>query len=170
VNEAARREAVRQLHGRQCGYCSVRESEAGTELEIDHFQPRSAGGTDDLENLVYCCTRCNRRKGDFWPDGDPSTSTWRLLHPRRDDLTLHLREEADGLIIALTETGAFHLQRLGLNRPPLVALRLSRQEVAGLRDGLASARAAQARLQDRITMLEDTVIAVLEYVARLLGR
>jgi HNH endonuclease len=39
----------------------------GSELEIDHFQPKSAGGGDELENLIYCCTPCNRHKAMFWP-------------------------------------------------------------------------------------------------------
>ena len=69
----ARRVAVRAAYDGRCGYCTVHESEAGTELEIDYFQPRSAGGSDHPDNLVYCCTACNRLKGDFWPaDRHPS--------------------------------------------------------------------------------------------------
>jgi 5-methylcytosine-specific restriction endonuclease McrA len=83
MNEDERRQAVRRLYEYRCGYCGVHEHEAGTELEIDHFQPRSAGGTDDLDNLVYCCTTCNRLKGDFWPTDDFVTLTRRLLHPHR---------------------------------------------------------------------------------------
>ncbi|WP_436621099.1 HNH endonuclease [Sorangium sp. So ce136] len=39
----------------------------GGELEIDHFHPLAAGGSDDVENLVYACTACNRFKGDYAP-------------------------------------------------------------------------------------------------------
>lgn len=105
----------------RCGYCGVQEENVGSELEIDHFQPRSAGGGDEFENLVYCCTACNRHKGWLWVV-DPATPT-RLLHPLRDDLALHLREEEDGQLTALTATGAFHIARLQLNRPPRVAAR-----------------------------------------------
>ncbi|QDP58788.1 MAG: putative HNH endonuclease [Prokaryotic dsDNA virus sp.] len=31
--------------------------------EIDHLQPVSAGGGNDLDNLVLSCIPCNRRKG-----------------------------------------------------------------------------------------------------------
>src|SRR3712207_7162550 len=48
----------RRLYQERCGYCGVREVEAGSELELDHFQPRAAGGSDDLDNLVYCCPTC----------------------------------------------------------------------------------------------------------------
>jgi 5-methylcytosine-specific restriction endonuclease McrA len=117
VNEATRRGAVRQEYEGRCDYCGVHETEAGTELEIDHFKPRTAGGGDDLANLVYCCTACNRHKGNFWPKAAAATATRRLLHPHIDDLRQHLSENSDGLIVALTETGAFHLERLALNRP-----------------------------------------------------
>jgi hypothetical protein len=29
---------------------------------VDHKIPRCKGGTDDLENLVVCCEKCNQRK------------------------------------------------------------------------------------------------------------
>jgi 5-methylcytosine-specific restriction endonuclease McrA len=131
MTEEARRAAVRAAYDGRCGYCTVHEAEAGTELEIDHFQPRSAAGSDHPDNLIYCCTACNRLKGDFWPQTDPLTTTRRLLHPRRDDLTEHLRAEADGRIVALTVTGGFHLDRLRLNRPPLIALRRPCQGIGG---------------------------------------
>ena len=40
-----------------CAYCG----EAAN--EVDHIQPRVLGGTDDLDNLVACCRRCNSSKG-----------------------------------------------------------------------------------------------------------
>ncbi len=168
MTEEARRAAVRTAYDGRCGYCAVHESEAGAELEIDHFQPRSAGGGDDLDNLIYCCTACNRLKGDFWPQTDPLTTTRRLLHPRRDDLMEHLRAEANGRIVALTATGAFHLDRLRLNRPPLIALRLSRQEITRLRAALAVAQAEHAQLRERIAGLERDLQDVLAQIARLL--
>jgi 5-methylcytosine-specific restriction endonuclease McrA len=43
-------------------------------LEIDHFHPVAAGGSDDDENLVYACTACNRFKGEYMPaPGAPET-------------------------------------------------------------------------------------------------
>jgi 5-methylcytosine-specific restriction endonuclease McrA len=59
MTEEARRAAIRAVYDGRCGYCTVHESEAGTELEIDHFQPRSLGGSDDVDNLIYCRTACN---------------------------------------------------------------------------------------------------------------
>lgn len=168
MTEQQRRTEVRQRYDARCGYCSVREAEAGSELEIDHFKPRTAGGGDDADNLVYCCPTCNRLKGDYWPGTDSLTITRRLLHPARDDLGLHLREDADGRVIALTDTGAFHVSRLRLNRPPLLALRQARRDVVLLRESLEAAQAQQARLRERIATLELNVQNVLTQLARLL--
>jgi hypothetical protein len=168
MTEETRRAAVRAAYDGRCGYCTVHEAEAGTELEIDHFQPRSVGGSDDLDNLVYCCTTCNRLKGDFWPATDPLTTIRRLLHPKRDNLTEHLHEELDGHIVALTTTGAFHLSRLRLNRPPLLALRRARRDVAQLRQVLVDAQAEQAQLRERMATLESALQDVLAQIARLM--
>jgi hypothetical protein len=164
------RAAVHRAYAGRCGYCGVHEDEAGAELEIDHFQPRSAGGTDEPANLVSSCTTCNRLKGDFWPAAGPTTAIRRLLHPQRDDLSLHLREEADGRLVALTETGGFHLTRLRLNRPQLVALRRARADVARLRARLAAYDAERAALLERIAGLERDLEQVLAHIAALLER
>jgi len=42
--------------------------------------------------------------------------------------------------MALTETGAFHIERVRLNRPPLVALHRACQETAQLHRQLAAHR------------------------------
>lgn len=168
--EKITREAVRRAYGYRCGYCGVHDEEVGSELEIDHFQPRSAGGGDDPDNLVYCCPTCNRLKGDFWATDDPVATQRRLLHPKRNDLSVHLHEKVNGLLTAMTEIGVFHIERLRLNRPPLVALRRARQEAAQLHRELTAAREGQAQLQEQITSLERKLEDVLKQLSRLLGR
>jgi hypothetical protein len=169
MDHQKRRETVRRAYDFRCGYCGVREEEVGSELEIDHFQPRACGGSDELDNLVYCCPACNRIKGDFWPLPDPATTPHRLLHPRHDKLTLHLEEGPDGRLIALTETGAFHIERLRLNRPPLVALRQARQATAQMRLDLMAARRERTQLRERIATLESELVEVLAQIAQFLG-
>ncbi len=167
--EQQRREAVRRAYDYRCGYCGVHEEEAGAELAADHFHPRSAGGSDDLDNLMYCCPTCNRLKGDFWPQENPFTTPYRLLHPQRDDLVVHVREEENGQLVALTETGAFHTARLRLNRPPLVALRRARSERVRLHRDLTMAQEEQERLRQRITGLEKELGEILGVLGRLLS-
>ena len=94
---------------------------------IDHrsFLPQTKGGTDILENLLYCCYRCNQYKADYWPTQPSEPHLW---HPQHEPIERHLLLLADGTLRPITtEVGAFTLQRLRLNRPPLVALRLRKQ-------------------------------------------
>lgn len=118
------REAIRLAYDFRCGYCGTHENEVGSELEIDHFHPLAADGSDEQGNLVYCCPACNRNKSDYWPEDEAR----RLLHPQQNDWTLHFQQAEDGQLMALTERGALHLRRLRLNRPQLVASRLMRQQ------------------------------------------
>lgn len=161
------RETIRRAYNYSCGYCGVREEEAASELEIDHFQPRSEGGGKDVANLVYCCTTCNRLKGNFWPVGESPTHR-RLLHPKLDDLTSHVREEADGRLTALTETGAFHLDRLRLNRTPLMALRRARLENAQTQQELTDLQTEQNQLREQLAARDEEINEILEQLARLL--
>jgi hypothetical protein len=116
------RQVVRQQYNFACGYCGVNEIDAGSELEIDHFQPISRGGSDDLENLIYACSACNRNKATYWPSPDVPTHL-SLLHPLLDNLDVHIKLLPDGHLAGLTPRGWFHLEWLHLNRPQLVALR-----------------------------------------------
>ena len=43
-----------------CGYCGA----TGVELEIDHIKPVSKGGTNEQNNLITACKKCNRDKSD----------------------------------------------------------------------------------------------------------
>jgi hypothetical protein len=111
---------VRQRAKFRCEYCETNETDAGGQLTIDHFQPSSRGGDDDLDNLVYCCFRCNLFKGDYWPD-EPSKSN--LFDPRRDKSEDHFWLSDTGEIFGLTDRGRQTIERLRLNRPPLVLRR-----------------------------------------------
>ena len=116
---ATTKAVVRSRYVMRCGYCGVTETQTGATLTFDHFQPRDAGGTDDAGNLVYACHACNEYKGAYWSvDADT-----RLLHPLDDDLTLHLHEDSDGKLIGDTPLGTVYIERLRLNRAPLVAHR-----------------------------------------------
>lgn len=75
------REQVRRRAHQACEFCGVSETDVGGQLTVDHFQPRSQGGTDSLDNLLYCCGPCNQYKLDYWPTG-PTCGT-RVTNPRR---------------------------------------------------------------------------------------
>jgi HNH endonuclease len=140
------RETLRQRFQFRCGYCGVSESDAGSELTVDHFQPGSQCGLHEPENWVYCCHACNEFKGDFWQPNSPR----RILHPFRDDIAAHVIDQEDGTLKGLSEKGAFHIERLHLNRPQLVSYRRERRL-------LEIARQTQASLLERLRHLEEQV-------------
>lgn len=49
-----------------CQYCEIKlDSETAT---VDHVLPRCRGGKHEWQNVVTCCLRCNRKKGDKTPN------------------------------------------------------------------------------------------------------
>ena len=165
--DQATRAVVRHAYNYCCGYCGISEAEVGSELEIDHFQPRSAGGGEELDNLVYCCTACNRHKSDFWQPDSPH----RLLHPQLDNVLEQLMATPSGALVALTETGQFHLDRLRLNRPQLTVWRQRQQENQQLRAELQAAlstlQTQQGLIQEHKAMTERILEKILAYLSRL---
>ena len=141
-------EELRARFAFACGYCQTREVDVGSLLTVDHFEPQSRGGADSSENWVYCCFACNSFKGAFW--GENQTG---LLHPLRDDWRLHWREE-NGVLQALTERGRHHIERLHLNRPPLVAQRREKAAIEELQNRLQRAIERYEAAEDRIRRAE----------------
>ncbi len=148
--------ALRQIFEFRCGYCRVSEIDVGSELTIDHFVPRASGGSDEIENWVYCCHRCNEFKGNFWAPDSPQ----RILHPVRDRIADHIREREDSVLLGISDTGAFHIEKLRLNRAPLLA---NRRE----RNLLVLEREAQTVLLQRLEELDEEIQGLLDKLQRL---
>ena len=91
------KQVVRQRASFACEYCGVSEQSAGGELTIDHFRPQSKGGGDELENLVYCCSRCNLYKSDFWVEPPNQPQLWNL---RNEPAENHFWQADDGHLFA----------------------------------------------------------------------
>lgn len=142
------RRIVRERAGFACEYCGVAETEVGSELTIDHYRPPGHGGSDLPDNLVYACHRCNEHKADYWPRQPGDLPLW---NPRQDVREEHFILLMEGTLLALTPIGAWTIQRLRLNRAPLVQNRLMRQ--AGI------ARDRQLRqYQDALRLLSELLI------------
>lgn len=122
---AALREQVRHRAKFACEFCGITEIDAGGTLTIDHFQPRSKGGPDDLNNLIYACIICNQYKQDYWPKEATSPM---LLNPRKTSTSQHLVEQEDGQLTGLTRIGEFTIKRLRLNRCQLFTARQRRNQ------------------------------------------
>ena len=119
------REQVRRRADCACEFCGISEIDVGGLLTIDHFHPRSKGGAETLENLIYACIHCNQYKQNYWPRDDIAPRLW---NPRESFASLHFIESEDGRLIALTIVGEFTMRRLRLNREQLVHYRLRRRE------------------------------------------
>jgi 5-methylcytosine-specific restriction endonuclease McrA len=72
-----------QRQGPTCAYCRVRLTEPGldgatepTTRTLDHFIPKSRGGSSLLDNIVLACDRCNGAKGDKLPLEFIASKVW----------------------------------------------------------------------------------------------
>jgi 5-methylcytosine-specific restriction endonuclease McrA len=80
------RERILKRDNNECAYCG------GEANSVDHVIPYAHGGTDNADNLVAACLRCNRAKSDrmdgFWKA--PATSPTPLPPPSpRSTVTTH---------------------------------------------------------------------------------
>lgn len=159
------RNNVRQQYNFVCGYCGVPEISVGSELEIDHFQPTSRGGTDAPQNLVYAFTTCNRFKGNYWPEPNMPHSL-HLLHPLQDDVAHYIQETTDGRLVGLTSRGWFHIHWLHLNRPQLITFRQLKQNEQRLQEAIQRAEVVNEELRIHIRDLQTEIIQLRGIIAR----
>ena len=82
----------------RCELCGVSAAEMA--LEVDHIQPRSLGGGDELSNLQALCYRCNARKGN---KDDTDFRNNRCLHEVRETGCLFCTISTDRPIILQAE-------------------------------------------------------------------
>jgi 5-methylcytosine-specific restriction endonuclease McrA len=61
----SKRTALFLEDGNRCAYCLVDFNTLPQRLQtVDHITPRSAGGTNALDNLLSACHGCNSKRGD----------------------------------------------------------------------------------------------------------
>ena len=163
------RRNVREQYNFACGYCQIHEIDAGSELEIDHFQPITHGGSDDEDNLIYACPACNRNKASYWPS--PNTPPHMcLLHPVNDSLDIHIKLLQDGHLAGLTPRGWFHIDWLHLNRPQLVAMRQRQAIYQHTQNLVEEMRQINRQLRERIAFQVQELDALRQEVRRLRGQ
>jgi hypothetical protein len=98
----------RKSDGR-CWYCGCKLDP--WKFHIDHFEPRSKGGSDKLENLVPTCPNCNIVKNDrpIWK--------WRIDIEKEKGLAM-----SKGQIMSLNGEGLMNkvLDKIYLWEPPVL--------------------------------------------------
>lgn len=84
-------------------------------FHVEHIRARQHRGTDDLTNLCWACSRCNRLKGPNLSSYDPLTDQLvRLYDPRQDAWMEHFKIDA-AFVIGLTAEGRATIELLQMN-------------------------------------------------------
>jgi len=108
---------VQQRAQFRCEYCHYPEILSAAPLSIEHLQPQSLGGSDDLGNLALACRRCNERRYNFTTGIDPQTGqAVQLFNPRQHRWAGHFAWSAGGIyLVGTTAIGRATCNRLDLN-------------------------------------------------------
>lgn len=109
-----------------CEYCLAQAKFSHDPFSVEHIIPLAKGGADDLENLAWSCLGCNNYK--FTAIEAPDMVTGQLVkifNPRKEAWVDHFSwNEDNSQIIGRTPIGRATVNRLQLNRPGLVNLRI----------------------------------------------
>jgi len=102
---------------KRCEYCRAPEQVFNFAFEVEHVEPRSAGGGDSSDNLALACASCNSYKAVARSGRDKDTGQRSLLfHPRRDRWSDHFRFDSEtGLVQGTTPKGRVTVAQLKMN-------------------------------------------------------
>ena len=122
---AALKRLVRERFADRCGYCRTAEHLTATQFEIEHIEPRAAGGETVFENLCLACPMCNRFKSDSSSAVDPVTAASApLFNPQLQHWPEHFAWSDDATeIIGLSPVGRATAAALRMNRPAMIRVR-----------------------------------------------
>lgn len=103
----------------QCEYCLTPQKLSGAQMHVEHYLPRSQGGTSNLENLCYACAWCNSYKGDKTSAFDSLTGkNIRIFNPRTQIWREHFQWSQDEIqVIGITDVGRATVEALKMNNP-----------------------------------------------------
>lgn len=179
----------------RCQYCG--RSAPEIVLELDHIEPHSKGGSDEILNLITSCWECNNGKSNRLLGDDTVLKKQRdqleELQQRREQLDMMLRWRNENVDLAekaieafaaayrqrvvgwhLNESGTASARKLvkkfGLARA-LEALDRAADEVLEFKDGTATADTAERVLRYAFVLAEpDDVQALYRIRARVRRR
>lgn len=111
---------------RLCVYC--REPDSAVPLlyyaySVDHYRPQSDPRFTQLRvaysNLYYCCSECNSRKKDYWPQNETVGPI--IVNPCDHDMSEHLRfNSATSEVDHRSVHGSYMVKLFQLNHPEAV--------------------------------------------------
>lgn len=99
---------IYEKFGRRCAYCGM---PLNSGWHVDHKHPKHRGGTNDMENLMPACARCNRWKATFTIDEFRNEIAAQVGRLARDSGSFRLMH--DFAIITFTNGPVlFHFERV----------------------------------------------------------
>lgn len=118
------RQQVRQRAGARCEYCRLPDHiELTGPFHVEHIIARQHHGTNDLSNLAWACSRCNRHKGTNLSAVDPDDGkVVFLFNPRQQKWEEHF-EIIGAVIRGTSPMGRATVQLLQMNAERRVELR-----------------------------------------------
>jgi hypothetical protein len=124
VSSALKR-LVRERFANRCAYCRTAEDLTATHFEIEHIEPRAAGGETVFANLCLACPMCNRFKSDSSSAVDRVTAiSVPLFHPQLQRWPEHFGWSDDATeVIGLSPVGRATIAALRMNRPAMIRVR-----------------------------------------------
>jgi hypothetical protein len=121
---ASTRETVAARANHCCEYCRLPDFvDPNDGFHVDHVIARQHGGGDNLENLSWACSRCNRRKGTNLSAVDPiDGSTAPVFNPRLGNWNDHFLIQS-ARVVGQTAVGRATVRLLDMNAIRRVELR-----------------------------------------------
>ena len=103
--------------GFRCEYCRAPNQVFNFAFEVEHIQPRSAGGDDSSDNLALACESCNLFKSDATTGWDEEEARQvPFFHPRRNRWEEHFAFDGETAeILGVTAVGRVTIARLKIN-------------------------------------------------------
>lgn len=118
----------------RCVYCDIEYTEIGFEgMQLDHFRPENYFPelSDEPNNLVLSCPKCNRFKWYHWPgskkiDECSYAGGTGFLDPFQDDRREYFTIDTNGTAYPLKDPAGYMIKLLRLNREARIQLRRKR--------------------------------------------
>ena len=109
------REFVRQRAGRRCEYCLLPDGCDELPFHVEHIIARQHGGSEQVENLCWSCSRCNLQKGPNVASLDVNSQALTALYnPRMQNWSDHFVLR-DGRIVGVSAVGRVTVRLLCMN-------------------------------------------------------
>lgn len=117
------RNLVIERAGNRCEYCRIPRLLSNLDFHIEHIIGIQHGGLSSPDNLAWCCSFCNWKKGpNIATILNYSDEPIPLFHPRKHNWFGHFDTE-EGLILPQTKIGEATANLLELNLIERVEIR-----------------------------------------------